>query len=168
MLKYYMESAETSITKTTIKEILEKSDLTFRGTGMKPSEAWQYRETVRTKYDLPECGYRWDDPVRYIQTIEDFLKKEGIEIREKHEFKQFFKDNPGAAALSSGPNVFRNNTVIVGSNNPDGEYWKLRARANQLAHEAVHAIQKKNILVCLMKRLKEKRTSIRSFTQRIY
>ncbi len=77
--------------------------------------------------------------MRYIREIEAVLKSKGVLIRNKHEFKAFFNEQPDAGALTSGTNVFRDLTVVVQS--PEDDWWKLRAWANQLAHEAVYAMQ---------------------------
>ncbi len=122
-----------------LDQILVELDKRHNSSGMKPSEAWQYRETIRIKYGLPECGYRWNDPLRYIGEIETFLKSNGVTIRPKHEFQNFFAENSDSGALTSGPSVFRDLTIIVQGESDD--WYKLRARANQLAHESVHAMQ---------------------------
>lgn len=108
--------------------------------GIKVSEAWKYREEVRAKYGLPECGYRWEDPTGYIKVIENFLKKNCVQVRSKHEFMAFFRENSIAQALHTGPNVFRDSTVVI-QNASDSNWFQLRARASQLAHESVHAFQ---------------------------
>lgn len=127
--------------KPSIESIVDELDEILDGRkGIKPSEAWRYREEVRIKYGLPECGYRWENPVRYIEAMESFLKKNGVLVRDKHEFSTFFRENPTATALHSGPNVFRDSTVVV-QGASDGEWFRLRARANQLAHESVHTLQ---------------------------
>ncbi len=127
--------------KPNIEQVVNQLDKILEGRdGIKFSEAWKYREEIRAKYGLPECGYRWEDPIRYIEEIESFLKKNGVRVRDKHEFSNFFKENPTATALHSGPNVFRDSTVVVQSAS-DGEWFRLRARANQLSHESVHALQ---------------------------
>ena len=139
-----MENAGVEINqnaKKSLEDILKEADEKSEGSqGIKVSEAWRYREAVRVKYGLPECGYRWEDPIRYISEAEGLLKENGVQVRGKHEFSTFFKENPGAIALHSGPNVFRDSTVAV-EGASDGEWFKLRARANQLAHESVHAFQ---------------------------
>ena len=119
-----MENAGVEINqnaKKSLEDILKEADEKSEGSqGIKVSEAWRYREAVRVKYGLPECGYRWEDPIRYISEAEGLLKENGVQVRGKHEFSTFFKENPGAIALHSGPNVFRDSTV---------------------AHESVHAFQ---------------------------
>ncbi|MBI2599323.1 hypothetical protein HYW43_00175 [Candidatus Daviesbacteria bacterium] len=125
------------------EEVIQSLDKAVEGKpGVKPSEAWRYREEVRAKYGLPECAYLFEDPVRYIQTIEAFLKDNEVSLRDKHEFASFFKENPNAIAVNFGSNVFRDSTVVA-QQTSDSNWFGLRARANQLAHESVHAIQDK-------------------------
>lgn len=108
--------------------------------GIKPSEAWEFRERVRTKYKLPESGYRWNDPARYIGEMETLFREEKIDVRNKHEFEKFFKENPNAGGVAWPRSVFRDSTVAVQAT-PESDWFALRARANQLAHEGVHGFQ---------------------------
>ncbi|MDP2672127.1 MAG: hypothetical protein Q8O68_01300 [Candidatus Daviesbacteria bacterium] len=137
-----MQDTETEA-QLSLEELIQSLDKAVEGKpGIKPSDAWRYREEVRTKYGLPECGYSFEDPLRYIQAIEAFLKENRVEIRNKHDFSTFFKENPKAEAVSSGPGVFRNSTVVVGAAS-DTDWFGLRTRAKQLSHESVHALQDK-------------------------
>lgn len=136
-----MIDSEAPLVITDLESILIELDTALEGKpGIKPSDAWRYREEVRAKYGLPECGYRWQNPNRYIQEIEAFLQQQGVEVRGKHEFARFFEEIREAQAIVSGPNVFRNPTVVV-EDAAENDWFKLRARANQLAHEGVHALQ---------------------------
>lgn len=128
--------------KEGIETILLQMDKALAGKeGIMPLTAWRYREEVRAKYQLPECGYRWNDPARFINEIEAFIKKEGIIIRPKHDFERFFSEHPKAQAVTLGK-PFRETTVVV-SESSQGDWFGLRKKANQLAHEAVHALQAK-------------------------
>ena len=127
----------------TTEELVATMDADFtHPDGLTASQAWQYREEVRGKYGLPECGGLWSDPQGYINEIEAFLEREGIRIRGKHEFKDFFNNNPGAGAVAFGRSVFRDATVVVGQAS-SSDWFGLRARAKQLSHESVHAMQDK-------------------------
>lgn len=138
-----MQNTETE-SSLSLEELIQSLDKAVEGKpGIKPSEAWRYREEVRAKYRLPECEYLFEDPVRYIQTMEAFLKREGVKVRNKHEFSIFFKENPKAEAVSSGSSVFRDSTVVVSSAS-ETDWFGLRARAKQLSHESVHALQQKH------------------------
>lgn len=133
---------EASSRSVQIMTILKKADEAVKDDErIKPSDAWKYREAVRIKYGLPECGYLSQDPVRYIQTIEEFLKKYKVQIRAEHEFQPFFNAQPKAGAWATGPNVFRDNTVVVPQAS-ESEWSDLITRAEYLAHESVHALQK--------------------------
>jgi len=105
-------------------------------------DSWKYRETVRQKYGLPECAYLFEDPVRYIREITDLCAREGIILRHKDEFDSFFKENPLAEAVNLGKNVFRDATLVVRRASSD-DWFALRAKAKQLSHEVVHAMQEK-------------------------
>ncbi len=137
-----MQDTETEA-QLSLEELIQSLDKAVEGKpGIKPSDAWRYREEVRAKYGLPECGYSFEDPLRYIQTIEAFLKENRVEIRNKHDFSTFFKENLKAEAVSSGPGVFRDSTVVVGAAS-DTDWFGLRARAKQLSHDSVYALQDK-------------------------
>lgn len=124
-----------------IEDLLAKIDTEYTNPdGWTFSQAWKYREEVRAKYGLPECGGRWEDPQGYINYMEDMLAREGIAVRGKHEFKGFFEDFPGASAVVLGRSAFRDTTVVV-TEASTNDWFGLRARANQLAHESVHAFQ---------------------------
>lgn len=105
--------------------------------GIKPSEAWEFREMVRTKYQLPDSGLRFVDPAEYIRQVELLLKDKKITIRSGHEFQSFFNENPEAEAVNFKASVFRDATVVHGG----GAESSLAKRARLLAHEAVHALQ---------------------------
>ena len=105
-------------------------------------KAWEYRQRVKAKYSLPECGSRWENPALYISEIQEFAKKEGIKIGFKHEFEEFFEENPNAAAVSLGESVFRPRTIVTEIPNYN-DFFSLRAVANQMSHEIVHAMQDK-------------------------
>ncbi len=131
---------EVLTTDEKILAILTQADTFTPEGGVKPSEYWKYRERVRVKYGLPECGGKFDDPVSYIHQIEQLAKENGIEIRPKHEFELFFQENPGAGGVFFGKGVFRDPTIAVEQHQPD-DFWELRTRAGQLSHEIVHAFQ---------------------------
>ncbi len=133
---------EASTQDVRISTILKKADKAVEGTDrIKPSDAWEYRETVRRKYDLPECGYLTRDPVGFIHTIEAFLKKHKVKIRPTHEFQPFFEEYPGAGAWTLiQPSTFRENTVVVPQASAENR-TELIKRVRHLAHEAVHALQ---------------------------
>lgn len=138
-----MEGAEVIIHPKSIEVVVKELDKTVEGKpGIKPSEAWQYREEVKAKYGLPENDYMWDDPVRYINEMETLLKEKGVNVRYKHEFETFFRENPTAEALTSGPSAFSDARVIV-QGARDDDWLALRARAKQLSHEGVHGLQAK-------------------------
>ena len=105
--------------------------------GIKPSEAWDFREMVRAKYQLPDSGLRLIDPVEYIRRVERLLKDKKITIRPGHEFQPFFNENPETEAVNFKASVFRDATVVLGG---DAES-SLAKKARLLAHEAVHALQ---------------------------
>ncbi len=132
------EKKDSATNDELILNILTKADVFTPEGGIKPSEYWAYRENVRIKYGLPECADKWDFPVSYIQKIEQLAKENKIEIRPKHEFQLFFEENKAGALTSKS--VFRDNTIIAEQHQPD-DWWALRARANQLSHEIVHALQ---------------------------
>ena len=126
-----------------LKDILINLDEKLKDKeGIKPSQAWRYREEVKAKYHLPECGYMWSDPERYIKEAEKYAKAHGIQIRPKHEFQGYFgmEEHRDAEAVSLSENVFRNNTVVV-ARASQSDWYGLRRRAKQFAHELVHAIQ---------------------------
>ncbi len=131
---------ERSTSEEAMLEILRKADEHAGDNEIKPSEFWNFRERVRVGYGLPECAGRWDDPVGYIHQIEEFASKHGIDVRPKHEFETYFRERPDAGAVAFSEDVFRRNTVVVEGFKPD-DRWALRARANQLSHEIVHAMQ---------------------------
>jgi hypothetical protein len=124
-----------------IEDVITQLDKALEGKeGIKPSEAWEFRERVRAKYKLPESGYRWSDPVRYIGEMETLLREEKIDIRNKHEFEKFFKENPNAGGVAWPKSVFRDPTIAVQAAS-ESDWFALRAKANQLAHEGVHGFQ---------------------------
>ena len=102
--------------------------------GVSISQAWEYRERVRAKYQLPECAGRWEDPSGYIDKITKFAKERGIPIRPKDEFQPFFEKYKNAKAA-----IIDNNLVVERASESD--WFALRALANQLSHEIVHGLQ---------------------------
>jgi predicted RNA-binding protein with EMAP domain len=72
--------------------------------------------------------------VGFISKIVDIIKKRGINLRYKHEFSKFFSKFPTAAAVNLDGN-------LVVTNSAENDWYGLRAQANQLAHEIVHALQ---------------------------
>ncbi len=102
--------------------------------GISISQAWEYRERVRAKYQLPECAGRWEDPIGYIDKITKFAKEKGIPIRPKDEFQPFFETYKDAKAA-----IIDNNLAVERASESD--WFALRALANQLSHEIVHGLQ---------------------------
>lgn len=138
-----MQVTEVEIPQT-FDELLQTLDKTVEGKpGIKPSDAWKYREEVRAKYGLPECGLLVGDPLGYIQMMEEFLKRERVEVRNNHEFSLFFKENSESAAFYFISNVFREATIAVPGAS-ESVWFDLMDRATQLAHESVHAMQGKH------------------------
>lgn len=127
--------AEVKVHEKTTEEIAKELDK--RLGSKEASDAWHYREEVRAKYHLPECGYRWEDPERYIQEMENFVNENGITLRYKHEFEKFFEDFPDTQGRTTKDNEVV--TTAVGHS----DWLALRARAKQLSHEVVHAMQAK-------------------------
>lgn len=140
--EHQSETSQERIEKPpSLDEIIAKIDQASEGKHeVSLARAWQYREEVRAKYGLPECGGRWDDPLAYIHEVEDVLRKEGVQVRDKHEFSAFFAEHPSAGAVAMEPSVFRDATVVAEATSLN-DWWGLRARANQLSHESVHALQ---------------------------
>jgi len=127
--------------QVSIDEVIAEIDKKLEGKyPVSLAQAWRYREEVRAKYGLPECGGRWEDPLAYIHVMEDILSSNDVNLRGKHEFEAFFDENPTAGAVTMSPDVFRNTTVVAQAASSN-DWWQLRARANQLAHEGVHALQ---------------------------
>lgn len=118
-----------------IELLVERLDEQVPKEGIGISQAWRYREEVRHKYGLPESSWRWDDPIQYIEKIIELIKKHNIPLRYKHEFEQFFKDYPTARAA-----YLQGNLVVTAAND---DWFILRAQANQLSHEVVHALQER-------------------------
>jgi hypothetical protein len=102
--------------------------------GISISQAWEYRERVRAKYQLPECAGRWENPSGYIDKITKFAKEKGIPIRPKDEFQPFFEKYKNAKAA-----IIDNSLVVERASGSD--WFALRALANQLSHEIVHGLQ---------------------------
>lgn len=102
--------------------------------GVSIARAWEYREEVRAKYQLPECAGRWEDPIGYIDKITKFAKEKGIPIRRKDEFQPFFEKYKNAKAA-----IIDNNLLVERASESD--WFALRALANQLSHEIVHGLQ---------------------------
>lgn len=121
-----------------IEQILHSIDKNSKSP--KLVDAWRFRQEVMAKYQLPEPGLRVTNPAGYIDIMEKLLKERGVQIRDKHEFIPFFEENPEAGAVALEPNVFRDNTVVISTANGN-DLKRLRARAADLAHEAVHALQ---------------------------
>lgn len=139
-----VEKSESLTNEEEVLGILHEADKFTPDNGIKPSEFWKFREEVRAKYALPESGTRWENPVPYIREIEQLAKENGIDIRPKHEFSTYFKEKPDAGAVAFSPDVFRKATLVVKEfteGYTDEDWFALRARANQLAHEIVHALQ---------------------------
>lgn len=124
-----------------IGDILKQLDKKCPDKGVKPSEAWTYRHIIMRKYGLPESTYRWNDPKRYIEQIEEIAKEHGVKIRSRHEFELFFKENPKAKAWFHGKYVFHDSMMVTTPLPNEEEWFQLRAKANQLSHEIVHALQ---------------------------
>lgn len=116
--------------------LLEMDEAIDWDPGPKPSEIWRYREEIRTKYGLPETI----NPHEYIKQVERLLKKEGISVRPKREFQKFFEENPEATAFNNPASVFRDAAVVVSDASGDN-FDLLIKRAQNLGHEAVHALQ---------------------------
>lgn len=55
--------------------------------------------SIKQKYGLPIRDMRFDDPNNYIQELKNIAKRNGIPIRDKSEFQQFFNENPIVGAL---------------------------------------------------------------------
>ncbi|MDB5182511.1 MAG: hypothetical protein JWO47_295 [Candidatus Saccharibacteria bacterium] len=126
-----------------IDEVIAEIDEKFpQEEGPSLAQLWKYREEVRAKYGLPECGGRWRDPQAYINTMEDFLGREHIDIRAKYEFEPFFNEYPTAGAVTFESSAFRDVTIVA-SVSSSNNFYGLRKRANYLAHEAVHGMQQK-------------------------
>ena len=102
--------------------------------GISIAQAWEYRERVRAKYQLPECAGRWENPSGYIDKITKFAKEKGVPIRPKDEFQPFFEKYKNAKAA-----IIDNNLVVERASESD--WFALRALANQLSHEIVHGLQ---------------------------
>lgn len=81
--------------------------------GIKPSQAWRYREEVRAKYGLPESGLRYDDPRDYMRRMKELLKEMGVNARPTHEFQPFFKKHP-ASAVTFNDSVFGDAVIVTG------------------------------------------------------
>ncbi len=124
-----------------LDQILQEMDKKFEGKeGLKPSQAWEYKQQVIAKYQLPENDRISIDPTSYIHNVEALLKDNNIQVRPKHEFQNFFNENPTARAVNFEPNVFRDSTVVV-ANASENNFKQLKKRAKDLSHEAVHALQ---------------------------
>lgn len=136
-----MDESREAQREPPIGEILKQLDSKCSNEGIKPLEAREYRQEVIGKYGLPETAYKFSDPRRYIGEVEELANKWGVQVRPRHEFEKFFQENPEVGAwfhsgVDSGPMIVTNPPV----NEPE-EWFRLRARANQLSHEIVHVLQ---------------------------
>ena len=125
-----------------IEAILSRMDEALVGKeGIMPSDAWRYREEVRAKYQLPECGYRWNDPTRFISEIEAFIRKEGIAIRPKHDFERFFSEYPKAQAVTLEKGLEKTTVVVSESSQEESSSILLKDLIEELKKQKTESNQ---------------------------
>lgn len=125
---------------TTLTELLRELDSKVSEGSIKPSQAWEYREQVRAKYSLPDSSYRHSNPRGFIAEIEKLARKNGVQVRPKHEFSQFF-DEHLAGNVAFEESVFRKQTLVADTPGDVESRDKLGTKAAAFAHEIVHNLQ---------------------------